>query len=481
MTTTILTRALTVACAVTLAGCVSLAPRYEQPASPTSAQFRAAPAGNAGAAAVASLDWPQVFLDGRMRRTISLALDNNRDLRVAVLNIEKARAQYRIQKADLLPSVQATASQSAQRVSAASSSTGQSGVSRTVSAEVGFSSWELDLFGRIRSLSDEALETFLATEQTQRDTRMSLVAEVAGDWLTVKAYQERLALARQTLESQNETLRLTQNKHRLGVVSGVDLYQVRSSVESARADAANYSAELEKARNALELVVGSRVDDALLPSAGENAAAVKLAPLPANLNSSVLLQRPDVLYAEHTLKAANADIGAARAAFFPTISLTAATGYSSDALSSLFDGGSRTWSFAPSISVPIFNAGSLRASLDVAKIEKDIAVAEYEHAIQTAFSEVADALASRAYIDERLDAQRALVAAYQNSYLLTDARYRNGADSYLEALDAQRSLYSAQQDLITIDLEEATNRVTLYKVLGGGADAQALSAAFSRK
>jgi multidrug efflux system outer membrane protein len=463
---------LAVACALALAGCVSMAPRYQRPDAPVTTQFRDAPAGATAAAPVAELDWRQVFLDPQLQQTIALALDNNRDLRVAMLNIEKARATYRIQRADLLPTVNATASQSAQRSSAATSSTGSSAVSRSTSAEVGFSSWELDLFGRIRSLKNEALETWLATGQTQRSTRMSLVAEVAGDWLTVGAYQQRLALAQRTLQSQRETLRLTELKHGQGVVSGVDLAQVQSSVESARVDVASYTTSLAQARNALELVVGAPVADTLLPGANMQDDAVALAPLPADLSSNVLLQRPDVLYAEYTLKAANADIGAARAAFFPTISLTASTGRSSDELSNLFNAGTRTWSFVPSISIPIFQSGALKASLDSAKIEKDITVAEYEQAIQTAFSEVADALAARAHIDEQLDAQRALVEVTQRSYSLADTRYRNGVDSYLEALDSQRSLYSAQQDLITLRLSEASNRVTLYKVFGGGADAQ---------
>ncbi|MFT4197041.1 MAG: efflux transporter outer membrane subunit [Pseudoxanthomonas sp.] len=464
--------ALASACAAALAGCVSMAPRYQRPDAPVAAQFRDAPAGDASAGAVAELDWRKVFLDARLQQVIALALDNNRDLRVAVLDIEKARAEYRIQRANLLPSVDASGSYTAER---SASTGGGSQVSRSASAEVGFSSWELDLFGRIRSLKNEALETYLATEQTQRDTRLSLVAEVAGDWLTVAADQQLLALARQTYESQRKTLELTERRYAEGVDSGVDLASVQSSVESARTDVASYATALAQARNALELVVGAPVADELLPdpAAGADAVAVALAPLPANLSSAVLLQRPDVLYAEHTLKAANADIGAARAAFFPTIALTAASGRSSDALSDLFKGAAtRTWSFVPSITLPIFHAGELKAELDEARISKNIYVADYEKAIQTAFSEVADALAERAHVDEQLDAQRAYVAATGRSYELAEARWRNGVDSYLDALTAQRSYYSAQQDLISLRLTEATNRVTLYKVLGGGADAQ---------
>lgn len=460
-------------CAIVLSGCASMAPRYERPAPPVPAQFRDAPAGDSTAAPLASLAWRQVFLDPRLQQVIALALDNNRDLRVAVLNIEKARAEYRIQRADLLPSVNASAGRTAQRSSAVSGSSGTSQISRSVSVEVGFSSWELDLFGRIQSLKDQALETWLATAETQRSTRMSLVAEVAGDWLTVAAYQQQLALAQQTLESQRKTLELTERKHALGVASGVDLASVQGSVESARADVASYGSALAQARNALELVVGVSLSDDLLPDPDSNTDAVALAPLPANLSSEVLLQRPDVLYAEHTLKAANANIGAARAAFFPTISLTASAGRASDALSSLFGAGTRTWSFSPGISVPIFQAGALQASLDSARITTDVAVAQYEKAIQSAFGEVADALAVRARMEEQIDAQRAYVDATQRGHTLAEARYRSGVASYLEALDAQRSLYDAQQNLITLRLQEATNRVTIYKVLGGGAQAQA--------
>ncbi|UYC11979.1 efflux transporter outer membrane subunit [Xanthomonas sp. CFBP 8445] len=477
MTPVSLTRsALALACAGLLAGCASLAPSYARPDAPVPATFANGEGSSRGSgdaiANVASLDWRQVFLDPRLQHVIAQALEHNRDLRVAVLNIDKARAQYRIQRADLFPSVSVSGSQSASRSSAATSLSGRSEVARTYAADVGISSWELDLFGRIRSLKDEALETYLATAQTQRSTRLSLVAEVAADWLTVAADQQRLALAQQTLDSQRRTMALTEARHREGIASGLDLAQVQTSVESARADVASYTTQLATARNALDLVVGAPVPADALPQAGALEGGIALAPLPAPLESRVLLQRPDVLYAEHTLKSANADIGAARAAFFPTISLTASTGRSSSALSSLFDAGNRTWSFVPSISVPIFRAGALKAQLDVARITRDVNIASYEKAIQSAFSEVADALATRAQLDERMDAQRALVAVTQRSYDLAEARYRNGVDSYLDALDSQRSLYAAQQDMITLRLTEAGNRVTLYKVLGGGADAQ---------
>lgn len=453
-----------------LAGCVSMAPKYEQPQSPVPQQWRSAGAASMqtgdGKVPVSAIDWRSFFQDDSLRQVIALALAQNRDLRIAMLNIEKARAQYHVQRADLLPSVSVGGTQSASRTPGSVSTSGESVVSRQYSAEVGFSSYELDLFGRIRSLKDEALETYLSTEASRRSTQLSLIAEVASAWLTMAADQQLLMLARDTLQSQNKTLSLSEQRHALGIVSGLDLAQVRSSAESARADVARYAAQVEQDRNALDLVAGAAVPEKLLPGDVSDA-SVMLAQIPADLTSSVLLRRPDVLSAEHTLKAANADIGAARAAFFPTISLTASTGRGSDQLSNLFGAGNRSWSFAPSITLPIFNAGGLRASLDVSKAEREIAVAEYEQAIQTAFREVADALAVRVSMKERMAAQAALVQANHRAYVLADARYRNGVDSYLDALDAQRSLYSAQQDLISLRLIEISNRVTLYKVLGG--------------
>ncbi|BDB28358.1 efflux transporter outer membrane subunit [Cupriavidus sp. P-10] len=462
--------------ALMLAGCVSMAPQYERPDAPVASGWRdtgaaSSPAG-ADARAVAEIDWREVFQDERLQRVIALSLQQNRDLRVAMLNIDKARAQYRIQRAELFPAVSAGGGYSASRATASVSGTGTAAVSRQVSADVGMTSWELDLFGRIRSLKDEALENWLAIDETQRSTRLALVAEVATDWLTLAADRQRLALAQQTLASQQETLKLTEYQHAQGIASGLDLAQVQTSVESARVDVATYQAQVAQDRNALELVVGAAVPDAMLPGDTLDT-PVALAPVPAGLDSTVLLQRPDVLSAEHSLKAANADIGAARAAFFPTVTLTAAAGQSSTQLAGLFSGVNYAWSFAPSISVPIFNAGSLRASLDAAKIQREITVAQYEKAIQTAFREVADALAVRATVQQRLAAQQALVDATSRSYKLADARYRSGADSYLNALDAQRSLYSAQQNLITLQLTERSNRVALFKVLGGGADAGA--------
>lgn len=468
-----------VATLLALSGC-TLAPTYVRPAAPVPADLAAvdvAPAAGAATDTLAMPDWQQVFLDPRLRQTIALALQNNRDLRVAVLSIDKARAQYRLQRAAQLPSFDANASMSRSRSSAASNDDGVSQVSTSDTLQVGLSSWQLDLFGQLRSLKQEALQNWLSSAENQRNVRLTLVAQVAAAWLTVGADQAQLALAQQTLDSQAQTLQLTERRHSIGSASGLDLAQQQTSVESARVAVASAATQLAQARDALQLLVGAPVDAALLPTAQAMQDSVALAPLPAHLSSAVLLQRPDVLAAEHTLQAANADIGAARAAFFPSLSLTASTGRSSDALSTLFSAGSRTWSFVPSITAPIFHAGALKASLDASKLGKDIAVAQYEKAIQSAFAEVADALATRDHLQAQLTAQQALVDASQRSYTLADARYRAGLDGHLPVLDAQRSLFAAQQALIALRLQDASNRVTLYQVLGGGADAQAQVAA----
>ncbi|KES22512.1 MULTISPECIES: efflux transporter outer membrane subunit [Pseudomonas] len=446
--------------ALLLGGCVNLAPDYQRPAAPVAAQWPgAAPAG----ASQADVDWREFFVDARLRDTVARALANNRDLRVAALNVEYQRAQYRIQRAELFPAVSASAEDTRQRAL----SDGTTAVSSQYSVGLGVSSYELDLFGRLRNLKDAALEDYLALEQTRRSTQISLVAEVASAWMTLAADQQLLKLARDTHASQQKTYELVQRSHGLGGESGLSLAQARSTVESARAEAASYASQVEQDRNALELLVGERLDASLLPGDTGLDAAL-LVTVPAGLPSSLLQRRPDVLAAEHTLKAANADIGAARAAFFPSVSLTASGGSASGELSGLFKSGSRAWSFAPSISLPIFDAGSNQAGLDAAKITRDIDVANYEKALQTAFSEVADALSVRSHINERLDAQRELTAATDKSYDLSLALYKQGSDSFLEVLDAQRSLYSAQQTLISLELAEQVNRVTLYKVLGGG-------------
>ncbi|WP_420233426.1 efflux transporter outer membrane subunit [Pseudomonas sp. ABY48] len=449
-----------------LGGCMNLAPQYERPEAPVSEQWLPAASTPKGEVS-ADIEWQNFFTDSRLARLQSLALSNNRDLRLAVLNVEKAQAQYRIQRAESLPSIEASVSGTHSRTPGSLSNTGSAATTHDYSAQLGLSSYEVDLFGRVQNLQDEALEDYLALTETRRSTQISLVAEVATAWLTLAADNERLHLAQETLRSQQATYELTQRSHALGGSSGLSVAQAQTTVESARVDAAAYESQILQDRNALRLLVGSDIPEELLPGAYLESAAA-LVQVPAELPSSLLQRRPDVLAAEHTLKSANIDIGAARAAFFPSISLTANAGSSSSALSGLFKSGSGAWTFAPSISLPIFDAGSNRATLDSAKTEREVQVQTYQQTLQSAFKEVADALAERSTLDRRIEAQQALTDASRKSFELSDALYRGGSQSYLEALDAQRSLYSAQQDLITLRLTEQSNRVTLYKVMGGG-------------
>jgi len=450
-----------------LGGCVSMAPHYQRPDAAVPAVWPQASDAAADVSAVAGLGWQHFLRDPRLRDLVTLALQQNRDLRVATLNIERARAQYRIQRADLLPSLSATGEEIAQKTPATVSQSGVASISRQYSVDLGVTAYELDLFGRVRSLKDQALQTYLAQTEAQRSAQISLVAEVANAWLQLGADQALLRLSEDTFASRNTTYELTQRRHALGVASALDLAQARSSVESARADVASYRSQVAQDRNALSLLAGAPVPDAMLPDASVETLAV-LEDLPAGVSSSVLQQRPDVLAAEHRLIAANANIGAARAAFFPRISLTASAGTASTSLSGLFDSGSGAWSFIPQISLPIFAGGANRANLDVADTDRDISLAQYDKALQTAFREVADALAQRATVDEQLAARQALADATGQSFTLSEARYRKGVDSYLNLLDAQRSLYAAQQGLISAQLARQTTLVSLYKVLGGG-------------
>ena len=450
-----------------LAGaCTTLTPDYERPAAPVPASFPGVTA-DSEARAVADIAWRDYFADPRLRELIELALANNRDLRISTLNIEQARAQYRIQRADRFPAINAGIGETTTRTPGDLTSSGNATISRQYSANLGLSAWELDFFGRVRSLSEQALETYLGTEEARRSAQLSLVAEVATAWLTLAADRELRDLAQNTFETQQKSLSLTRKSFEAGASSALDLRQAETTMQRARADAALYTAQVARDENALALLAGTPVPATLLPEKLVDAVSA-LAELPAGVPSSVLARRPDVLQAERQLRAANASIGAARAAFFPRITLTASAGTASSTLDGLFGSGSRNWSFSPQLSLPIFNAGALRASLDVAEVQRDINVATYEKTIQSAFREVADGLADRATLAEQLDAERRLVAASEETFRLSEARYRNGIDSYLGLLDAQRSLYSAQQELIGVRLSEASNRVTLYKVLGGG-------------
>lgn len=452
-----------------LGGCTTLAPDYTRPPAPVADTWPTplstdAPGTRQGMADIA---WRDFFVDTRLQHLIDLALGNNRDLRATALAIVKARAQYRIQEAALYPAVSADAGTTARRTPGDLSG-GQAVTSRSHSVDLGVSNWEIDLFGRIQSLRDQALESYLASEETLRSTRISLVAEVATAYLTLSADEALLALARETLSNQQASHALTRKRVELGIGTELELHQIETSVETARRDMAAYTAQVDTDRNALALLVGTQLPDALLPPAGlESITALR--DIPVGLPSSVLQQRPDVLAAERQLRAANANIGAARAAFFPSISLTATAGTASGSLGGLFAAGSGAWTFVPQISLPIFNAGASQANLRAAEADRDIYLARYEQTIQNAFREVADALAQRATLDARLDAQQRLVDATAASYRLSEARYQKGVDSYLSALDAQRSLYTARQNLVSLKLLAASNAVTLYKVLGGGA------------
>ncbi len=458
-----------------LGGCANLAPVYTEPAAaiPGTLPSSAASADDGAPVASPDLGWQDLIREPRLREAVALALQNNRDLRQAVLAIEQARATYRIQAAASWSTVNAGASSSTVRTPAAASSTGAAVTTRSQTLEAGISAYELDLFGRVRNLQDAALESFLQTEQAQRSTRLSLVAEVATAWLTLAADQSQLTLAQRTLQSRIDSHALTERRHALGADSGLTLAQSATGVESARDAVAAYQSQVQQDRNALDLLVGTALPPALLPVAEAGAAtpaatpaATVLVAVPADLPSSVLQQRPDVLAAEHQLKAANANIGAARAARYPRISLTAAAGTASHSLSDLFKGGA--WSFVPSITLPIFDGGAGEAGVRVADVTRDIRLAAYDKAVQTAFREVADALAVRSTLNQRLQAQQALVAASQRSLQLAQALQRVGNYSQLDVLDAQRTLYTAQQSLISLQLSEQANRVALFKAFGGG-------------
>lgn len=457
--------------AALLAGCGSLTPRYDTPAAavpPTLPLYApAAPASAAEATVPVATAWQTWVADARLREVIGLALEHNRDLRSAVLAVEQARATYRIQEAAVTPTLNANAGLNAVRTPGEATNSGLGTLSRTYSVGLGLASYELDFFGRVHSLRDAALASFLATEVAQRSTRLSLIAEVSTAWLTLGADQRQLALARRTLASQQQTYALTQKRQALGAVSGLVLAQTRTTVEAARGNVAAYESQVQRDRHALELLLGRSLPAQLLPPGAEaEPPATALVAVPPDLPSSVLQQRPDVLAAEQQLKAANANIGVARAARFPRISLTASAGTASRSLEDLFKGGA--WSFVPTLSWPIFDGGASESTLRLAELTREQRLAAYDKAVQTAFREVADALSVRASLAERLAAQRALVEATQQTLTLAEARFKAGADTYLAVLDAQRSLYAAQQALITLELAEQANRVTLYKVLVGG-------------
>lgn len=453
-----------------LSGC-TLAPGYERPSMPVPNEWNTPVSSPASAPQTAGptreLAWGGLFKSDKLRELVTLALEHNRDLRVAMLNVQRARELYRIQRADLLPSVDVAGSLERQRLpDSVVSSLGRSGVTEQYSASIG-AAYELDVFGRIRSLNRAALQDYFAQEATQRSVRISLVAEVARAFLVLANDLALQELAQATARNQEEWFALTEQRHRLGAASTLELSQAATQVETARADVARYEGEIAQDFNALNLLVGVVVPRELLPSSAD-ARDIVATLLPVGLPSDVLLNRPDILAAEHALQAANANIGAARAAFFPTISLTGSAGYISDELSGLFASENRTWSFVPQIAAPIFQGGRLRANARAAHVDRDIALARYEQAIQIGFREVNDALALAASLRREREARERLVEASARAFELSEALRRAGRESYLILLDAQRSHYAAQQGLIATRLAEQVNIVTLYQVLGGG-------------
>ncbi|MDQ0025177.1 multidrug efflux system outer membrane protein [Variovorax paradoxus] len=456
------------AAAMLLAGC-SLIPTYERPAAPVPTTFPGDPAQPAGPAA-AAVPWEDFFTDARLNGLIRTALENNRDLRVSVLNIEQARAQFQVQRSSLFPAVGLTGSgsrSSPNPYQAFDSSAGS--VSSQYSVNLGITAWEIDFFGRVRALKDQALAQYLATEESRKAAQVSLIAAVATGWLTLIADDELLELTRQTLATREESVRLTKMRFDNGVSSELDFQAANSLAETARASYAQQQRTRMQDENALALLLGAPVPASVTAGGLKGLDGVQPMPdVPAGLPSDLLAERPDIRAAEQQLIAANANIGAARANFFPRVSLTTTLGTASSEFSGLFDSGSKAWSFAPSVTLPIFDAGRNRATLDSAKAGREIAVAQYEKSIQTAFREVADALAGRATLGEQVRAQRAQAEAESVRFRLSDMRYRNGIASALDLLDAQRSLYTAQQSAVTTRLLQLQNQVTLYKTLGGG-------------
>ncbi len=456
-----------VAAAALLAGC-SLIPTYERPAAPVPTTFPNDPAQPAGPAA-ATVPWQDYFADPRLQGLITTALANNRDLRVSVLNIEQARAQFQVQRSALFPAVGVSGSGSRSSPNALQAFGVGGSVSSNYSVNLGITAWELDFFGRIGSLKEQALAQYLSTEESRKSAQISLIAAVANGWLTLIADDELLAITRQTLDTREESVRLTKLRFDNGVVSEIDFQLANAQAEAARATYAQQQQQRALDENALALLIGAPVPtEALSGGTLRLDAAAPMRELPAGLPSDLLVERPDIRAAEQQLIAANASIGAARANFFPRVSLTTSAGTASTEFSNLFDKGTKAWSFAPSITLPIFNAGANQATLDAARAGQQIAVAQYEKSIQTAFREVADALAGRATLGEQVRALRAQADAEGVRFRLSDLRYRNGIASALDLLDSQRSLFAAQQAAVQTRLQQLQNQVLFYKALGGG-------------
>lgn len=454
------------ALAAFLGGCTMM-PKYERPPAPVSEAWPApATAPTATNLAASDLDWRVFFDDPRLQKLIELALQNNRDLRTAALRVEETRAQYRIQRAQLLPGIEGHADYTRQRYSGAITAFNGGTTLTTYSLDVG-AAYEVDLFGRVRSLKKEALEKYFASDEARKSAQIALISEVATEYLMQLRLLQARAIANQTLESVQSSYNLIKRRFEVGAASELDLQTADGQVQAVRVNSADFLQLLAQSENALVVLVGQPLPQDLPPGKPFQEQEL-LTDLPVEVPSEVLQRRPDILAAEHTLQAANANIGAARAAFFPRILLTGSGGTASAKLSDLFTGPSVTWNFSPQITVPIFEFGATRGRLEVSKVEKQIEIANYEKAIQTAFREVADALAVRAILDDKLKAQERLLSSQQKRFDLTMARYNQGVDDYVDVQLAQRDLYAAQQNLVQYQAARLLNAIALYRSLGGG-------------
>jgi outer membrane protein, multidrug efflux system len=471
-------RLLSVLMAGALSGC-SMAPRYERPAAPVADSYPAAQSVAGSPAAVApqgqaahDTGWRDYFTDPRLQQLIASALEHNRDLRTAALRVEEARALYNVQSADRLPGVNASASESRARTPAALSPGGKAVVGQRADAGIAMPAFELDFFGRVKSLSDSALASYLATDEARLAAQLTVVAETAKAYYTERALAEQAVLAQRTYEARARTYGLTQQRVEAGASSRLDLRSNETLMETARVAALTVARQRAQAANALAVLVGEPVPASeaggMLSAQLPDAAIDAMSALPEGLPSDLLARRPDIRAAEQRLQAANANIGAARAAFFPRISLTAALGSASTSFGGLFDSGSGAWSFTPQLVLPVFTAGRNQANLSLAETRKHIAVADYEKTIQVAFREVADALAARSHLGGQVAAQRAIQEAQAERLKLLTLRFENGVASSLDVLDVQRELFNAEQALVQARLLRATSAIDLYKALGGG-------------
>ncbi|MDD5406185.1 MAG: efflux transporter outer membrane subunit [Sulfurovaceae bacterium] len=457
---------ITSGCAFYLSACTMLVPEYKRPLSPIPSEWNDIVSKKPNTASLEDnkvfiMPWKEIILDEQLRHVIEIALKQSRSLREAVANIESAKATYNVQHASEFPIINAVLSGNRGNTLSSPSTT------QNYSATVGISSYELDLFGKAHNLSTAEYEKYLSSQESQRSLRITLISEIVTAWLTLASDKNLLELSKSTEVSAKKTLDLMQRKVDLGASSALDLYEAQTLYYQAQADIAKYKTKVGQDKNAINLLAGETIDDKWLPESLDMNKKY-LAEVPTNMTSGVLLNRPDILAAEHDLKSANANIGVARAAYFPSISITTEGGLVSTALSSLFSGGATSiWSFMPNLTLPIFDLGVRKSKLDYTKAQKDYYIAAYELAIQTAFKEVADALARRQTIEDQLNAQNKLVQASKNSYTISNLRYKSGIDTYLNALIAQRTFYTSQQTLLSVQLEEMTNRITLYRALGG--------------